>query len=155
MDSKPPILHKPCPLWGVSEGLNNPKDRPSHTKKTTPDLPFLAFWKTARKTTQKTRISYPWRTPKIPGKEGKMPKKQGIPWKGKRQGIPKKQGKEDQGRRVNFVSVREKIRCGRSKTLRRGLRSVFFFLLGKRGRKTARQVKNHGGSKILQIRAPY
>ena len=37
-----------------------------------PVLPFLVFfWKMARETTKKTRIFYPYRTPKIPGKEGK------------------------------------------------------------------------------------
>ena len=38
-----------------------------------PSLSFLSlfFWKKARKTTKKTRIFYPYRTPKIPGKEGK------------------------------------------------------------------------------------
>ena len=41
-----------------------------------PVLPFLVFfWKTARKTTQKTRIFYPCRIPKIPGKEGKNAQK--------------------------------------------------------------------------------
>ena len=40
-------------------------------------LSFLSlfFWKTARKTAKKTRIFYPHRTPKIPGKEGKRSKK--------------------------------------------------------------------------------
>ena len=36
-----------------------------------PDLLFLPFWKTARKTTKRARISYTCRTPKILGKEGK------------------------------------------------------------------------------------
>ena len=35
----------------------------------------LFFWKMARKTTKKTRISYPYRTPKVPGKEGKNAQK--------------------------------------------------------------------------------
>ena len=62
-----------------------------------PVLPFLAFWKKARKTTKKTRIFYPYQTPRNPGKEGKKrSKKQGIPRKGKKQGIPKK-AKEWQG----------------------------------------------------------
>ena len=40
-------------------------------------LSFLSlfFWKMARKTTQKTRIFYSYRTPKIPGKEGKNAQK--------------------------------------------------------------------------------
>ena len=40
-----------------------------------PVLPFLVFWKTARKTTKKTRIFCPYRAPKIPGKEGKNAQK--------------------------------------------------------------------------------
>ena len=31
----------------------------------------------------------------------------------------------------------------------------FFFLPGKRGRKTVQKAKNYDGSKILRIRAPY
>ena len=62
-----------------------------------PVLPWF-FGKMARKTTKQTRIFYPCRTPKIPGKEGKnAPKKQRIPRTGKKQGIPKKQGKEGEG----------------------------------------------------------
>ena len=40
-------------------------------------LSFLSlfFWKNARKTTKKTRIFYPHRTPKIPGKEGENAQK--------------------------------------------------------------------------------
>ena len=42
-------------------------------------LPFSSFpcffWKIARKTTKKTRIFYPCRTPKIPGKEGENAQK--------------------------------------------------------------------------------
>ena len=41
-------------------------------------LPFLVFffcWKMARKTTKKTRIFYPYWTPKTPGKEGKNAQK--------------------------------------------------------------------------------
>ena len=40
-------------------------------------LSFLSlfFWKKARKTTKKTRIFYPNRTPEIPGKEGKNARK--------------------------------------------------------------------------------
>ena len=40
-------------------------------------LSFLSlfFWKTARKTTKKTRILHSYRTPKIPGKEGKNAQK--------------------------------------------------------------------------------
>ena len=49
-----------------------------------PSFPCF-FWKTARKTTQKSRIFYPYRTPKIPGKEAKnAKKKQGNPHKGKK-----------------------------------------------------------------------
>ena len=66
-----------------------------------PVLPFLVFWKRARKTTRKTRIFYPYRSPKIPGKEEKNthknPRKSS---QGKKQGNPKKQGKEGQGRRA-------------------------------------------------------
>ena len=41
-----------------------------------PVLPFLVFFlKMARKTTKKTRIYYPYRSPKIPGKEGKNAQK--------------------------------------------------------------------------------
>ena len=47
----------------------------------------------------------------------------------------------------------EQIRYGRSKTLRRGLRSACFSR--KRGRKTVRILKNYGGGKIVRIRAPY
>ena len=44
-----------------------------------PSFPCF-FWKKARKTAKKTRIFYPYRTPKILGKEGKnAQKKQGIP----------------------------------------------------------------------------
>ena len=53
----------------------------------------LSFWKKARKTTKKTRIFKAYRTPKIPGKEGKNARKNKeflAPQK-------KKQGKEGQG----------------------------------------------------------
>ena len=40
-----------------------------------PVLPFLVFWRKAGKTTKKTRMFYPYRTPKIPGKEGKNAEK--------------------------------------------------------------------------------
>ena len=43
-----------------------------------------------RKTTKKTRIFYPYWTPKIPGNEGKRSKKQGTPCRAKKQGIQKK-----------------------------------------------------------------
>ena len=47
------------------------------------------------KTTKKTRIFYPYRTPKIPGKEGKnTPKNQGNPSREKKQGIPKNKEKK-------------------------------------------------------------
>ena len=52
----------------------------------------------ARKTTQKTRIFYPYRTPKIPGKGGKNAQKNKEFLAGqKKQGIPQKQAKEGQG----------------------------------------------------------
>ena len=60
-----------------------------------PDLLFLVFLETARKTTKKARIFCRCRIPKILGKEEKNAQKQGIPWKGEKQGNPKKQGKED------------------------------------------------------------
>ena len=47
----------------------------------------------------------------------------------------------------------EKIRYGRSKTLRRGLRNACF--RGKRDRKTVQKVKNYGSGKILRILEPY
>ena len=59
---------------------------------------FFFFWKTARKTTKKTRIFYPERTPKIPGKLGENAEKKRNSLERKQQGIPKKQGKEDQGK---------------------------------------------------------
>ena len=40
-----------------------------------PVLPFLVSWRKARKNTPKTRIFYPYRTPKILGKEAKTQKK--------------------------------------------------------------------------------
>ena len=50
-----------------------------------PVLPFLvSFWRKARKTAAKTRIFYPYWTPKIPGKRKKRSKKQGIPCKDKK-----------------------------------------------------------------------
>ena len=51
-----------------------------------------------------------------------------------------------------FTTAR-KIRYGSSKTLRRVLKVLV--VLGKRGRKTVRIVKNYGGSEILRIRVPY
>ena len=52
----------------------------------------------AGETTKKTRILYPYRTPKISGKEGKNAwKTQGNPRKEKKQGNPKRQGKEGEG----------------------------------------------------------
>ena len=46
---------------------------------------------------EKTRIFYPYRTPKIPGKERKTMKKTRNSSQGKKQGISRKQGKEGQG----------------------------------------------------------
>ena len=66
----------------------------------TPSLSFLSlfvFWKKPRKTTKKERILYPYRTPEIPGKEGKNAKKRNSSQGEKKQGISKKQGKEGQG----------------------------------------------------------
>ena len=40
-----------------------------------PVLPFLVFLEKGRENHQKTRIFYPYRTPKIPGKEGKNAQK--------------------------------------------------------------------------------
>ena len=63
----------------------------------------LFFFENGQENLQKTRIFYPCRTPKIPGKEGKKrSKKQGIPRRGKKQGIPKKQGKEGEGNYLKF-----------------------------------------------------
>ena len=57
----------------------------------------LLFWKTARKTTKKTRIFYPCRTPKTLGKKGKTLKKARNCLNIKKARKFKKQGKEDQG----------------------------------------------------------
>ena len=51
-----------CPM---PKGLGSPS----------PSFLSLFFWKTAQKTTKKTRIFYPYRTPEIPGKEGKNARK--------------------------------------------------------------------------------
>ena len=61
-----------------------------------PDLLSLAFfWKTARKTTKKTRIFYRCRTPKILGKEGKNGQKsKEFLGKEKRKEIPKSKEKK-------------------------------------------------------------
>ena len=49
----------------------------------------LFFLEKARKPTQKTRIFYPYRTPRMSGKEGRNGQK-GIPGSGKKQGAPPK-----------------------------------------------------------------
>ena len=55
-----------------------------------PSFPCF-FWKKARKTAKKTRIFYPYRTPKIPGKEEKnAQKKTRKSLQGKKQGNPQK-----------------------------------------------------------------
>ena len=58
----------------LSTNLGKPKQRAFKTCKPCPSFPCF-FWKTARKTTKKTRIFYPCRTPKISGKEGKNAQK--------------------------------------------------------------------------------
>ena len=64
-----------------------------------PVLPFLVFWKIAQKTTKKTRIFYPYRTPKIPGKEGENARKnKEFLAAEKTRNSKKKQGKEGQGK---------------------------------------------------------
>ena len=68
-----------------------------------PVLPFLVFfWKKARKSTKKkNKDFYPYRTPKIPGKEGKNAQKKKnkeILAGEKKQGIPKKKRKGRTGK---------------------------------------------------------
>ena len=61
-------------------------------------LSFLSlfFWKKARKTTKKTRIFYPHRTSKIPGKEGKNAQKnKEFPRKGKNKEFHKNTERKD------------------------------------------------------------
>ena len=67
-----------------------------------PSLPFLFFGggggRRQRKAAKKQGIFYPYRKPKIPGKEGENArKKEDILGRGEKQGIPKTQGKEGQG----------------------------------------------------------
>ena len=59
-----------------------------------PSFPCF-FW--AKENHQKKKDLYPYQTPTIPGKDGKMLKKLGNPRKRNEQGIKKKQGKEGQG----------------------------------------------------------
>ena len=77
-------------------------------------LSFLSlfFGKKARKTTPKTRIFYPRRTPKIPGKEGKnaQKNKEILKKRGKTRNSKKKQGKEGQG----FPRISRVIQRGKS-----------------------------------------
>ena len=73
----------------------------------------LLFWKVARKTTEKTRIFYPCRTPKIPGKKAKNSKKTRKSSQGEKQGIPKKTRKGRTGIYFSYFFVfwfRERIR---------------------------------------------
>ena len=63
-----------------------------------PSLSFLSlfFRKKAGKTTKKTRIFYPYRTPKIPGKEGKNARKnKEILARRKNKEIPKNKERKD------------------------------------------------------------
>ena len=51
------------------------KEFASQERVSGPVLPFLAFWENGKENAKKPRISYPYRTPKIPGKEGKNARK--------------------------------------------------------------------------------
>ena len=71
-----------------------------------PVLPFLAFLeKKARKTTQRTRIFYPYRTPKISGKEGKNAQKNKKFLAGEKRKEFQK-SKERKGRVINQTDVK-------------------------------------------------
>ena len=62
-----------------------------------PSFP-CSFWKQARQTTKKTRIFYPYRTPKIPGKEARNAQKSKDSSQGeKTRNSQKKTRKEGQG----------------------------------------------------------
>ena len=99
-----------------------------------PVLPFLVFFgKWQGKPPKKTRIFYPYRTPKIPGKEGKnaqkrifypyrtpkipgkegknAQKKQGIPCRAKKQGIPKKNKERKDRVRAPFGALLQACVC--------------------------------------------
>ena len=67
-----------------------------------PVLPFLVFWKTARKTSQRTRMFYSCRTPKIPKRRGKCSKKRNSSQGNKSKELQKK-GKEGQGSGSRFA----------------------------------------------------
>ena len=112
------------PLSSRLSGASHP-DLPLWTRPPPPDLILTRFWpdsdltlsflsffflgKIARKTTKKTRIFYPCRTPKIPGKEWKTLNKTSSQGK-KKQGIPKKKGKEGEGKSAFSGPNRVKIR---------------------------------------------
>ena len=51
------------------------RGRPRDIRPRNPDLPFLAFVETGKENLPKNKDFYPWRTPKIPGKEGKNAEK--------------------------------------------------------------------------------
>ena len=83
-----------------------------------PVLPFLGFFENGEENHQKNKDFYPYRTPKIPGKDGKKrSKKQGNPRKGKKQGIPKKQGKEGQGRAQMTLAAGKRFRNQTTKNM--------------------------------------
>ena len=111
----PPLRNFPKPFWeklgifleslGGSQRQLWIKTRPleeipkmSRFRAPFPDLPFLAFWKTARKPPKKQGFFGPGRTPKIPGKEGKnAPKKTRNSLQKEKQGTPKKTRKGRSG----------------------------------------------------------
>ena len=91
-----PLVWKP-PDWS-SPNVQGCIKPPNRFGASSPVLPFLVFfWKIARKTAKKTRIFYPCRTPKIPGKEGKNAQKTEFLAGKKNKEFQKKQGKEGQG----------------------------------------------------------
>ena len=89
-----------CPFLGKSKpGLaNGVICSAAHGGVTNLSFLSLIFWQKARKTTKKTRIFYPRRTPKIPGKERKNAQKKGIPRTGKKTRNSKKTRKGRTGK---------------------------------------------------------
>ena len=80
-------------------GMTKEPNRNREPEPSEPSLSFLSlfFGKRQGKPPKKTRIFYPYRTPKIPGAEGKKRSKNKEILAGGKKGNPKKQGKEGQG----------------------------------------------------------
>ena len=95
---------------GTSGKVQGASGEPLVRKDPCPSFPFF-FWKKAQKTHQKTRIFYSYRTPEIPGKEGKHARKNKEFLAGEKTRTSKKTRKGRSEKTLNFGGGVSKAPC--------------------------------------------